>query len=96
MSATGKQTADVKPLQMKPAQNEVTVKTVVNEPRKEPVTIDYRMEKSADGWKVFDVVVADLSLVTTYRSTYSNEINRPGIDGLIKVIDDKNRSLAKG
>jgi phospholipid transport system substrate-binding protein len=54
------------------------------------------MEKSADGWKVYDVVVENLSLVTNYRGSFSTEVNRSGIDGLIKVLEEKNRALAKG
>lgn len=94
-SDAGKQTVEVKPVQVKPDQNEVTVKTVVKDPGKQPIAIDYRMVKSADGWKVFDVVVENLSLVTNYRSSFASEVGRSGIDGLIKVLDEKNRTLAK-
>jgi phospholipid transport system substrate-binding protein len=96
MSSSGNQTVEIKPGQAKPDGDEVTVKTVVKDPGKQPVAIDYRMEKSADGWKVFDVVVENLSLVTNYRGSFSTEVNRSGIDGLIKVLEDKNRTLAKG
>ena len=95
VSATGTQTVEVKPAQVKADQNEVTVKTTIKDPGKQPIAIDYRMVKSADGWKVFDVVVEDLSLVTNYRGTFASEVSRSGIDGLIKVLDEKNRGLAK-
>ena len=95
LSATGNQTIEIKPAQVKADQNEVTVKTKVKDPGKPPIAIDYRMAKAADGWKVFDVVVEDLSLVTTYRGTFASEVSRSGIDGLIKVLDEKNRALAK-
>ena len=95
LSATGNQTIEIKPAQVKADQNEVTVKTTVKDPGKPPISIDYRMAKAADGWKVFDVVVEDLSLVTTYRGTFASEVSRSGIDGLIKVLDEKNRALAK-
>ena len=95
VSATGTQTVEVKPAQVKADQNEVTVKTTVKDPGKPPIAIDYRMAKAAGGWKVFDVVVEDLSLVTTYRGTFASEVGRSGIDGLIKVLDAKNRTLAK-
>ena len=95
VAMTGTQTVDVKPVQVKPDQNEVTVKTTVKDPGKQPIAIDYRMANGADGWKVFDVVVEDLSLVTTYRGTFASEVSRTGIDGLIKVLDEKNRTLAK-
>jgi phospholipid transport system substrate-binding protein len=95
MSSSGNQTVEIKPGQAKPDGNEVTVKTVVKDTGKEPVAIDYRMEKSADGWKVYDVVVENLSLVTNYRGTFSSEVNRSGIDGLIRVLDEKNHTPAK-
>ena len=95
LSATGNQTIEIKPAQVKADQNEVTVKTKVKDPGKPPIAIDYRMARAADGWKVFDVVVEDLSLVTTYRGTFASEVSRSGIDGLIKVLDEKNRALAK-
>jgi phospholipid transport system substrate-binding protein len=76
-------------------QDDVTVKTVVKDPGKEPVMLDYHMAKGADGWKVFDVVVESLSLVTNYRGSFASGIARSGIDGLIKVLEAKNRTLAK-
>jgi phospholipid transport system substrate-binding protein len=95
VSASGAQTVEVKPAPVKPDQSEVTVKTLVKDPGKPPTAIDYRMAKSTDGWKVYDVVVEDLSLVTNYRGTFTSEVNRSGIDGLIKVLDEKNRGLVK-
>ena len=95
LGATGNQIVEVKPLQSQPQQSDVTVKTVVKESGKQPVTIDYRLENATGGWKVYDVVVEGLSLVTNYRSSFASEINRSGIDGLIKVLEDKNRGLAK-
>jgi phospholipid transport system substrate-binding protein len=95
VSATGSQTVEVKPAQAKAGQDEVIVKTAVKDSGKPPIAIDYRMAKSADGWKVFDVVVENLSLVTNYRGSFASEVSRSGIDGLIKVLDEKNRTLAK-
>ena len=95
ISTSGSQTVDVKPAQLQAGQNEVLVKTVVKDTGKQPVMIDYHMAKGADGWKVFDVVVENLSLVTNYRGTFASEIGRSGIDGLIKVLEEKNRTLAK-
>ena len=96
ISATGTQTVEVKPVQMKGDQDEVVVHTLVKDPGKESMAIDYRMARSADGWKVYDVVVENLSLVTSYRGTFASEIDRSGIDGLIKVLEDKNRAFGKG
>jgi len=94
-AATGKEAVEVKPPQAGGG-NETTVKTVVTAPGEPPTAIDYRMEKTADGWKVMDVVVESVSLVTNYRSTFNEEINRSGIDGLIKVLEAKNRKLDQG
>jgi phospholipid transport system substrate-binding protein len=80
-------------IEVKPAQgsgDDVTVKTVVQRSGKPPVPVDYRLAKKADGWKVYDVIVENVSLVQTYRGTFSQEIARSGIDGLIKVLEQKN------
>jgi len=66
------------------------VKTVVKQPGGQPVPIDYSLQKNADGWKVYDVVVDNISLVTNYRGSFASEIRQSGIDGLIKVLVDKN------
>lgn len=73
---------------------EATVKTeVLQGMGKQPVPIDYSMEKQESGWKVFDVTVAGVSLVTNYRSSFDSQIRRGGVDGLIKTLSDKNVSL---
>ena len=61
-----------------------------------PMTIDYSMEKAPTGWKVYDVAVGGISLVTTYRETFANEVQSGGIEGLIKSISEKNQLAAKG
>ena len=78
---------------VKPAQgsgDDVTVRTVVHRSGKPPVPVDYRLSKTGEGWKVYDVVVESVSLVQTYRGSFSEEITRSGIDGLIKVLERKN------
>jgi len=84
---------DVKPAKLAPADTEVIVKTVVNQPGAPVIPIDYSMEKSAQGWKAYDIVVDGVSLVTNYRSSFADEIRKGGIDGLIKTLADRN---AKG
>ncbi|MDB5799108.1 MAG: toluene tolerance family protein [Rhodocyclales bacterium] len=84
------QTVDVKPLKSQPADTEVTVKTEVKQPGGKPVAIDYDLTKVADGWKVYDVYVAGVSLVANYRDTFNQEIKANGIDGLIKSLREKN------
>ena len=85
---------EIKPAPVKAGQDEVTVKSVAKQSGKQPVAIDYRMAKSANDWKVFDVVVENLSLVTNYRDSFAAEISRSGIEGLIKSLESKNQTLA--
>ena len=87
------QTIDFKPLRAQPADTDVTVRSEVRQSGAEAVTIDYSMEKTPSGWKVYDVVVGGVSLVTTYRDTFANEVRNAGVDGLIKTLSDKNRQL---
>lgn len=90
------QTVEVKPAAVKSGQNDVTVRTLVREPGRQPIAIDYRMMRASSSWKVYDVVVENLSLVTNYRGSFASEIGRSGIDGLIKTIEAKNRQIAEG
>ena len=90
-AATGEEAVEIKPSAGQGDANATTVKTVVTAPGKPPTAIDYRMKKETDGWKVVDVVVENVSLVTNYRSTFSEQINRSGIDGLIKALENKNQ-----
>lgn len=90
-AATPEQSVEVRPLAVKPADDDVTVKTLVKDTSRKPLSIDYRLAKAANGWKVYDVVVENLSLVTNYRSSFNSEITKSGIDGLIKVLEAKNK-----
>jgi phospholipid transport system substrate-binding protein len=93
LSAYRNQVIEYKPLRAQPADADVVVRSEVKQPGGEPVTLDYSMEKTPGGWKVYDVAVGGVSLVTTYRDTFANEIRTSGIDGLIKALADKNRLL---
>ncbi|HSD39440.1 MAG TPA: ABC transporter substrate-binding protein [Rhodocyclaceae bacterium] len=84
------QTVDVKPFKAAAADTEVTVKTEVKQPGGKPVAIDYDLIKSAEGWKVYDIYVAGVSLVANYRETFGQEIKANGIDGLINSLREKN------
>lgn len=88
------QTYEVKTADVKG--DDATVKVEINQPGGQPIMIDYSLEKTQQGWKVYDVIVAGISLVTSYRSSFANEINRSGIDGLIKTLMDKNQKLESG
>lgn len=87
------QTIDVKPMKFAPSDTEVTVKTLINQPGGQAIPLDYSMEKSAQGWKVYDILVDGVSLVTNYRSTFAEEVRKGGIDGLIKTLTDRNAKL---
>ena len=88
------QTIDVKPLKVAAADTEVVVKTQVNQPGGQAIPIDYSMEKSGDAWKVYDVLIDGVSLVTNYRSSFNTEIQKSGIDGLIKSLTERNAKNA--
>jgi len=89
--SSGETRVDVKPAALKAGDTETVVRTLAFEPGRKPVQIDYRMRNASGGWKVYDVVVENLSLVTNYRSTFQSEITRSGIDGLIRTIEAKNQ-----
>ena len=93
LSSYRNQVIDFKPLRTQAADADVIVRSEVKQPGGEPVSIDYSMEKTPGGWKVYDVVVGGVSLVTTYRDTFTNEVRNNGVDGLIKALADKNRQL---
>ncbi|MBE0615591.1 MAG: ABC transporter substrate-binding protein [Burkholderiales bacterium] len=84
---------EFKPLRAAAGDADVTVRTQVKRPGSEPVSIDYSMEKTPSGWKVYDVVVGGVSLVTNYRDSFNAQIHDGGVDGLIKSLASKNRAL---
>ena len=88
-------TVRLKPTRNKPTDTEAQVRTKVLQPGIKPVDIDYSLEKLGDEWKVFDVVVAGVSLVTNYRQFFGQEIRNGGVDGLIKSLQAKNREPEK-
>jgi phospholipid transport system substrate-binding protein len=85
------QVIEFKRPRMAPGVTEVTVRSDVREPGKERMSIDYDMEKTPAGWKVYDIRVGGVSLVTTYRETFADQVRDGGVDGLIKSLSDKNR-----
>jgi phospholipid transport system substrate-binding protein len=87
------QTIDFKPLRANPTDKTVKVSTEVRQSGAQPIGIDYALEKTDQGWKVFDVIVAGVSLVTNYRGSFGDEIRTNGVDGLIASIEAKNKSL---
>ncbi|GLT20884.1 hypothetical protein GCM10007933_03360 [Zoogloea oryzae] len=87
------QQIDFKPLKAKPEDTDVLVRTEVRQAGAKPVQIDYSLDKQGDSWKVYDVMVAGVSLVTNYRDSFGQEVRAGGIDGLIKSLKDKNKQL---
>jgi phospholipid transport system substrate-binding protein len=84
-------TMNYKPLRANAGDTDVIVRTEVTRPGQAPVPIDYSMEKTPEGWKAYDVIVAGVSLVTNYRDEFNDVIKSSGVDGLIKTLADKNK-----
>jgi phospholipid transport system substrate-binding protein len=95
-TSSSAKTVEVKPVPASAAQGEALVRTIVKESGKPPVSIDYRLVSEAGAWKVVDVTIENISLVTNYRSSFSQEVAKSGIDGLIKTLEDKNHSPSRG
>jgi phospholipid transport system substrate-binding protein len=85
------QVVEFKPLRAASADTEVTVKSVIRQSGAAPLSMDYEMEKLAGTWKVYDIKLDGVSLVTTYRESFAGTVRSSGMDGLIKLLADKNR-----
>ena len=83
-----------KPVRMAANDTDVVVQSVVKQASGPPVAVDFNMEKTDSGWKVYNVKIEGISLVENYRNTFNTEIQKHGVDGLIKSLADKNRSNA--
>jgi phospholipid transport system substrate-binding protein len=94
LSQIKNETVEFKPFRAEPADTDVEVKSQVNLTRGEPITLNYRLSKGAQGWKIYDLNVLGAWLVETYKSTFASEISKGGIDGLIKKLHDRNQQLA--
>ncbi len=94
LTAYKNETVEYRPFKLQTGETDVTVRTQIHQPgARQPIALDYSLEKNGNGWKVYDVVVAGVSLVTNYRSSFATEIRNGGIDGLIKTLKAKNSSL---
>ncbi len=89
------QVIELKPMRNASTDTDVQVRTEIKQTGMQPVNIDYSLEKLQTGWKVYDVSVGGVSLVTNYRSGFADSISKSGIDGLITQLTDKNKALAK-
>ncbi|OWQ83574.1 hypothetical protein CDN99_25925 [Roseateles aquatilis] len=83
------QTIAMKPMRAAPEDTEVVVRTEIRG-KGDPIQLDYRLEKSDSGWKIYDVNVLGIWLADQYRNSFAQEINAKGIDGLIKSLADRN------
>ena len=90
------QTIRYKPTKMQGGDTDVLVKTEIVQPGNKPIPLDYSLEKQPEGWKVYDVIVAGVSLVTNYRDTFNQEVRSNGVDGLIAMLAAKNKQLDPG
>ena len=88
------QRVEFKPLRAAPDDTEVEVRSQVIQSRGDPIQLNYRLAKSATGWKIYDINVLGAWLVETYKGTFTETISKSGIDGLIKTLSDKNKKLA--
>lgn len=88
------QKVSFKPSPATDAQGEATVRSQIRQAGAPPITVDYRLARADAEWKVFDVVVNNVSLVTNYRSSFATEMAQGGADGLIRALRDKNRQAA--
>lgn len=95
MSQIKDPTLRFKPLRMAPDETDVEVRSqVIGSRGGKPVDVSYRLRKSPEGWKVYDVNVLGIWLIGTYKQSFSSEVERSGIDGLIETLDEKNEKLA--
>jgi phospholipid transport system substrate-binding protein len=86
-------TIKVAPLKNMSGKTDATVKTEIIKSHGQPVSIDYSMEKINSAWKVYDIKVAGISLVINYRGTFNSKIRSGGVEGLLKALNKKNRTL---
>jgi phospholipid transport system substrate-binding protein len=90
------QVIEYRPLKLQPGDTEVVVRSLIKQKSgADPIDINYSMEKTDAGWKVYDVVIAGVSLVQNYRSSFNTEIQKSGIDGLVATLAAKNKTLAQ-
>ena len=90
------QTLRYKPFKMQPGETDVVIKTEIVQPGAKPIQLDYSLEKQGNDWKVYDVIVAGVSLVSNYRDTFNQEVRANGVDSLIQMLANKNKQMEPG
>jgi phospholipid transport system substrate-binding protein len=96
MSRVTDEQVRVQPVKAQLADTEVIVHTQLASSHGEPTQLDYRLEKSEMGWKIYDVTILGVSMVQTFRDSFASQISRDGVAGLIRALSDKNRQLQAG
>lgn len=87
---------ELRPFRAQPTDTDVLVRTSVVASRGDPIQLDYRLEKTDAGWKIYDVNILGVWLVENYKTQFASQINAGGVDGLIKTLTDRNRQLEQG
>ena len=86
---------ELRPFRAQPTDTDVIVRTQVVASRGDPIQLDYRLEKTDGGWKIYDINILGVWLVENYKSQFSSQVNSSGVDGLIKTLTDRNSQLAQ-
>ena len=89
------QVVEYKPVRMAAGDTEVVVQSQIKQNSGPPVAVDYNMEKTDAGWKVYNMKIEGISLVENYRNTFNTEVQKHGVDGLIATLAQKNRSATQ-
>jgi phospholipid transport system substrate-binding protein len=91
LSSYRDQEIEFRPLRAAAGDAEVTVKSLIRQRGAEPITVEYDLARVGAQWKIFDVRIGGISLVATYRSSFAEEVRNNGVDGLIGLLERKNR-----
>jgi phospholipid transport system substrate-binding protein len=94
LSQIKNETVEFKPMRAAASDTDVEVRSQVNRSGTEPVPLNYRVAKTPAGWKIYDINVLGAWLIETYKGSFASEISKGGVDGLIKTLEAKNKSLA--
>jgi phospholipid transport system substrate-binding protein len=86
---------ELRPFRAQPTDTDVIVRTQVVASRGDPIQLDYRLEKTDGGWKIYDINILGVWLIENYKSQFSSQVNSSGIDGLIKTLSERNSQLAQ-
>jgi len=87
---------ELRPFRAQPSDTDVLVRTNIVASRGDPIQLDYRLEKTDAGWKIYDVNILGVWLVENYKTQFASEVNANGIDGLIKTLTERNKQLQQG